>query len=124
MSLGLENFQHVTVSQEISITEKEEYSTNKKQLVPKNVIEDVLKVIRDENVSISLGYALQLACQRSEVVKEYFKGEKLTQKDSRKVKYLFLEINRHLNIKEIKRKPQVVVKWIDNENEKEVTLDK
>ena len=35
--------------------------------------------------SISLGYALQLACQRSEVVKEYFKNEKkLTQETAEK----------------------------------------
>ena len=55
--------------------------------VPEDVVEDILKIIRDEKGIISLGYALQLACQRSEIVKEYFKDEKkLTQRDSRTVK--------------------------------------
>ena len=71
--------------------------------IPADVIEDILKVIRDENGSKSLGYALHLACQRSEIVKEYFKDEKLVAKDSRKVKNLFVEINRHPNIEIIKK---------------------
>ena len=97
---------------------------NNKERIPKNVIEDILKVIRDENGIISLGYALQSACQRSEVVKEYFKDEKkLTQRDSRKVQNLFVEINRHPNIKPVKRKPELVVKWIANENEKETIVN-
>jgi hypothetical protein len=114
VSLYLETFQHVTPSQENHL-EKEENCTIKKQLVPEDVIEDVLKVIRDGNGSISLGFALQLACQKSEIVKEYFKDEKLTQRDSRKVKNLFVEINRHMKIKEVKRKPELVVRWIEQE---------
>ena len=121
VSLGPKNFQHVTVSHENCHREKEEeHCANKKQIVPKNVIEDILKVIRDENGSISLGNALQLACQRSKVVKEYFKDEKLASRKSRKVQNLFVQINRHLNIKVIKRKPQLVVKWIEQEQEKVV----
>ena len=101
-----------------------ESKTKHKEGIPENVIEDILKVIRDENGIISLGYALQSACQRSEVVKEYFKNEKkLTQRDSRKVQNLFVEINRHPNIKPLKRKPELVVKWIANENEKETTVN-
>ena len=68
-------------------------------------------------VSISLGYALQLACQRSEIVKEYFKDEEINSRDSRKVKNLFVEINRHPNIKVVKRKPELVVKWIERKEE-------
>ena len=63
-----------------------------------------------------MGYALQLACQRSEIVKGYFKDEKkLTQRDSRTVQNLFVEINRHPNIEVVKKKPQIVVKWIEQE---------
>lgn len=108
---------HVTPSQENCHTEKiEDHYSTKKQVVPKNVIEDVLKVIRDENGSISLGNALQLACQRSEIVKDFLRDvKKLTQRDSRKVQNLFVEINRHPNIKTVKRKPELVVKWIEKE---------
>ena len=97
--------------------EKEDHYAIKKQIVPKDVIEDILKVIRDENGLISLGYALQLACQRSEVVKEYFKDEKLVARESRKVRNLFVEINRHPKIEIVKKKPQLVVKWIEQEKE-------
>ena len=106
----------MTTSQEnCHIENKEDYNANETQKIPKNVIEDILKVIKDENGSISLGYALQLACQRSEVVKEYFKDEKLVARDSRKVRNLFVEINRHQNIKVVKKKPELVVKWIEKE---------
>ena len=68
----------MTTSQEnCHIENKEDYNANETQKIPKNVIEDILKVIRDENGIISLAYALQSACQRSEVVKEYFKDERI-----------------------------------------------
>jgi 3-methyladenine DNA glycosylase AlkD len=67
---------------------------------------------------------LQLAYQTSKLVKDFLRDvKKLTQKDSKKVKNLFVEINRNSNIKEIKRILQLVVKWIANEKE-DVTLDK
>ena len=105
-------FTHVTTSHENCHTEKiEDYTTNK-QLVPKNVIEDILKEIRDENGIIALGNALQLACQKSEMVRDYLRDEKLTARDSRKVRNLFVEINRHPKVEVVKKKPQLVVKWI------------
>jgi 3-methyladenine DNA glycosylase AlkD len=64
---------------------------------------------------------LQLACQKSKIVKDFLREEKkLTQRDSRKVQNLFVEINRHPNIKTIKRKPELVVKWIENQEKQEV----
>jgi hypothetical protein len=104
MPLGPKNFQDVTVSHQKYPME----STN----ILKNVIDDILKIIRDENRSISIGYALQLACQRSQIVRDYLRNEKkLTQRDSRKIQNLFVEINRHPNIKVEKRKPELVVRW-------------
>ncbi len=119
VSLGPENFQPVTASLEKCHTESE-YDQGDERI--KDVIEDILKIIRDENGLISLGYALHLAYQRSEVVREYFKGEKLIARENRKVRNLFVEINRHLNIEVVQRKPVLVVKWIANE-EKEVILN-
>ena len=111
-SLDPENFQSETAMHEnLNIKSK----TNCRE-VPADVVEDILKIIRDEKGIIALGYALQLACQRSEIVKGYFKDEKkLTQRDSRTVQNLFVEINRHPNIEVVKKKPQIVVKWIEQE---------
>ena len=99
-SLDLQNFQPMTSSYEKPNIESK---TNCRE-VPADVVEEILKIIRDENGSISLEYALHLACQRSEIVKEYFKDEKkLASKDSKKVKNLFVKINRHPNIEIIKK---------------------
>jgi hypothetical protein len=69
-------FMSVTPSQENCHTEKEDHYASNKQLVPKGVIEEILKVIKNEKGIISLGYSLQLACQRSEIVKDFLKVEK------------------------------------------------
>ena len=92
------------------------YAVNKtKQFVPEGAIEDILKVIKDENGQIALNYALQLSIQKSEMVKEFLQNEKLTARASRKVRNIFVEINRHRNIQVVKRKPQLVVRWVQNE---------
>jgi len=108
-SLGPENFQYVTPSHVNCHIESKTY----KHEIPKNVIEGILKIIREENGTISLGYALQIACQKSEVVKDFLKDEKLSSRESRKVRNLFVEIIRHSNIKAIKNKPKLDVKWIE-----------
>ena len=109
-SLGTENFQRVTVSHE---------NCHKKfSNVSENVTSEILDIIRNENGIISLGYSLQLACQKSETVRNYFKDEKLTSRESRKVRTLFVEIIRHHNIQVIERKPELVVKWIAKGNER------
>jgi hypothetical protein len=109
LSLGPKTFQRVTASQENKYKKSGD--------IPENILNEVLDIIKKENGSISLGYALQLACQRSEVVKEYFKNEKLTARESRKVRNLFVEINRHPKMEIVKKKPQLVVKWIEQEKE-------
>jgi hypothetical protein len=118
-SLGPENFQRVTLSHEKCHIEHNEPKPNQKQNIPKEVVEAILKIIRDEHGQIALNYALQLACQKSSKVKAFLKDEKLTARDSRKVRNIFVEINRHPNIKVVKKKPQLVVKWIEQEKQKE-----
>ena len=116
VSLGPENFQHVTVSHANCHTN----TTN----MPQNVVKEILDIIKSENGTISLGYTLQLACQRSQIVRDYLRKEKkLTQRDSRTVQNLFVEIVRHRNIKIIKRKPELIVKWIENEEKQEMTFN-
>jgi hypothetical protein len=113
-SLGPENFQRMTQSQE-----KNCHSES-----VKNVVNEIVEIVKIENGPISLGYALQLACQRSEIVRDYLRNEKkLTQRDSKPVRDLFLKINRHPNIKTIKRKPELVVKWIENEEIQEEMIN-
>ena len=115
-------FTRVTPSQENCHTENNESKLNQKQNVPNEIVEDILKLIIDEHGQIALNYALQLACQKSNKVKEFLKDEKLTARESRKVRNIFVEINRHPNIKVIKRKPQFIVKWIEQEKEKDEVL--
>ena len=117
--LGLKNFQHVTVSHENCHKESEE-RVNKNTNIPKIVINEILDIIKNENGLISLGYTLQLACKKSQIVRDFVKDEKLTSRESRKVRNLFVEIIRHPNIKVLKNKPELVVKWIKDENEKEM----
>ena len=111
-------FTPVTLSHENCHTE-----SNQKQNIPKGVVEDILKIIINEHGQIALNYVLQSACQKSSIVKEFLKNEKLTARDSRKVRNIFVEINRHPNIKVVKKKPQLVVKWIEQENEKKVLVN-
>ena len=116
-------FTHVTLSHENCHTENKELKPNQKQDILKEVIEDILKIIIEEHGQIALNYVLQLACQKSNTVKEFLKNEKLTARDSRKVRNIFVEIIRHPNIKVVKKKPQLVVKWIEQENEKEALVN-
>ena len=97
--------------------------SNQKQNIPKELVGDILKIIRDEHGQIALNYVLQSACEKSSIVKEFLKNEKLTARDSRKVSNIFVEINRHPNIKVVKKKPQLVVKWIEQENGKEALVN-
>ena len=98
-----------------------ESKINCKEEIPTDVIENILKVIRDENSGKSLEHTLHLAYQRSETVRDFLKDEKkLTHQDSRKVQNLFVKINRHPNIEIIK--PEFMVKWIEEEKE-EVTIN-
>ena len=116
-------FTLVTLSHENCHKENKELKPKQKKNILKEVVEDILKIIMDENGQIALNYALQSACQKSSTVKEYLKDEKLTARDSRKVRNIFVEINRHPNIKVVKKKPQLIVKWIESEKENEVLVN-
>jgi predicted methyltransferase len=83
--------------------EHNEPKSNQKQNILKEVVEDILKIITEEHGQIALNSVLELACQKSNKVKEFLKDEKLTARDSRKVRNIFVEINRHPNIKVVKK---------------------
>src|SRR5215204_6186781 len=100
-----------------------ELKPNQKQDIPKGVVENILKIIIEEHGQIALNYALQSACEKSSTVKEFLKNEKLSARDSRKVRNIFVEINRHPNVKAIKNKPQLIVKWIKQEEKEEVLVN-
>ncbi len=122
VSLGSENLQHVTLSHESYDKELEEATVKKNDTnINAHIINEILSIIKNENGAIELGSALKLTCQKSEVVKDFLRDEKkLTQRESKKVRNIFLEINRHPNIKTLKRKPELVVKWITADEEKEM----
>ena len=103
-------FTHVTLSQADRHTV---YKT--KQIIPKDVIEKIIQVVKDEKGQIAANLVIELAIQASQVVKEFIKDEKLTSRESRKVRNILVEIVRHPNIEIVKRKPQLVVKWLEKE---------
>ena len=86
-----------------------------KEMVPKNVIEDIIKVVKDEKGQTAANFVIELAIQASQVVKEFLKNENLTARESRKVRNILVEVVRHPNIEIVKRKPQLVVRWLDKE---------
>lgn len=84
----------------------------------KNVaFKEILKVIRSKQGSaISVNYAIECACANSEVVKNYLNG-KMTSRENRDVRDIVSNIVRHCNIDVIKQKPQIVVKWSENNDD-------
>jgi hypothetical protein len=78
------------------------------------VLQDILEIIKSANgSSIAVNPALKSLHDQSEQIRNYI-GDKLTTRDNRKVRNLCLKIIRHKNIKVIKTKPQLLVKWCDN----------
>ena len=75
------------------------------------VFEEILATIKDSNgFQIAVNSAIQSAYNRNEQVKAYL-GDKLTQRENKRVKNLCLKIIRHANIEVVKYKPQLVVRW-------------
>jgi len=84
----------------------------------KNVtFKEILKVIRSKQGSgIAVNYAIEYVCNNNEAVKKYLNG-KLTSRENRDVRDLISNIVRHSNIDVIKQKPQLVVKWSENNDD-------
>ncbi len=58
---------------------------------------------------------LRTVCKNNETVRNYL-GDKLTSRENRNVRDLVSNIIRHPNIKIIKNKPQLLVRWFENKD--------
>jgi len=97
---GSESFQRVTTSHANTKTIEGDLTRNK-----------ILEEIKKANGSvISVGNVLELVHKQYEFVKIYL-GNKLTQRENRKVRQLYLDIIRNNNIEVVKHKPQLLVRW-------------
>lgn len=77
--------------------------------------DEILTVIKEVNgFHIAVNSAIQSAYNRSKSVRAHI-GDKLTQRENKRVKNLCLKIIRHENIEVVKHKPQLIVKWCNDE---------
>ena len=115
---GVNHFEHVTEShchmQSSSSSSPTHPEENNESNIEDLVLQDILEIIKSANgSSIAVNPALESLHDQSEQIRNYI-GDKLTTRDNRKVRNLCLKIIRHKNIKVIKTKPQLLVKWCDN----------
>ena len=81
------------------------------------VLQEILAVTKEANGSqIAFNTAVELAYNESPQVREYLKDQKLTPRDSRRVRNLSIKVIRHENIIVVKHKPQLIIRWSDNNN--------
>jgi hypothetical protein len=109
---GFKHFQHVTQSHgHKQSSTKEGLNDAAKGEEEGKVLEEILATIKDSNsFQIAVNSAIQSTYNRNEQVRAYL-GDKLTQRENKRVKTLCLKINRHPNIEVVKYKPQLIVRW-------------
>jgi hypothetical protein len=119
---GSNQFQRVTVSQSQSHglhTPAQLSSTTilptqpspEEKAVLKAVLEAILDEIKSANGSqVAVNAVISSSCSKSEEIRAYL-GDKLTSRENRKVRDLFLMIIRHPDIDVVQHKPQLVVRW-------------
>ena len=120
---GSESNEHVTRSHS---EEKEEENQIQYQISPTitdtdgikyTALQEILKVIQLSRGSImAVNYAIGSVCKNNETVRNYL-GDKLTSRENRNVRDLVLNVIRHPNVKIIKNKPQLLVKWFESNND-------
>lgn len=124
---GSNSLEHVTISHsttdecEVEGEQQSPYhipSSIKENEGIKNVaFKEILQVIRSkQGFGIAVNFAIECACANSEAVKNYLNG-KMTSRENRDVRDIVSNIVRHCNIDVIKQKPQIVVKWSENNDD-------
>jgi len=121
---GAESFEHVTLSH-AEEEDKEEHQTQypvsptitDSDGINYTALQEILKTIQlcDGSI-IAVNYAIGAVCKNNETVRNYL-GDKLTSRENRNVRDLVLNVIRHPNVKIIKNKPQLLVKWFESNND-------
>ena len=109
---GSKQFQHVTQSHgHIQSSTIEEELNDATKGEEDKILEAILDEIKSANGSqVAVNAVISSAYSKSEQVRAYL-GDKLTQRENKRVKNLCLRINRHPNIWVIKWRPQLIVRW-------------
>jgi hypothetical protein len=77
------------------------------------LLQEVLSFIEStKGLQIAVSTAVTSAWNRHEQIRNYL-GDKLTTRENRRVRDLYLRIIRHPNIEVVKHKPQLIVRWSD-----------
>jgi hypothetical protein len=110
------NFKHVTESQShrlctSTLIPSTTIPPTQPSLEEKAVLEAILDEIKSADGSqVAVNAVINSSYSKSEEIRSYL-GDKLTSRENRKVRDLYLMINRHPNIEVVKYKPQLVVRW-------------
>jgi hypothetical protein len=121
--LGSKYFQRVTASYDENDDICHMGSDSKIDTRIENIpLQEVLSVIESaKSHDIAVSTAVASTCNAHNQIRNYL-GDKLTTRENRRIRDLYLRIIRHPNIEVIKYKPQLIVKWLDKEQSSE-TVD-
>lgn len=110
--LGVGLIQHVATSHSHTQNQTINYEAdNQDSKENRLILDQILDEIRNANgLVVSVATVLEFAYRRYESVRIYI-GEKLTQRENRKVRQLYLAIIHTKDIEVVKHKPQLLVKW-------------
>jgi hypothetical protein len=115
--VGSKYFQRVTASHDENDDDcHTEFESKINSRIEDIVLQEVLSIIESVNgLQIAVSSAVASAWNAHEQIRNYL-GDKLTTRDSRRIRDLYLKIIRHPSIEVIKHKPQLIVRWSDKES--------
>jgi hypothetical protein len=86
------------------------------------ILQKILSIIESaKGHQIAISTVMTCIWNASEQIQNYL-GDKLTTRENKRIRDLYLRIIRHPNIEVVKHKPQLIVRWSDKESSSE-TLD-
>jgi hypothetical protein len=109
------SLEHVTESNEVVCHTPSGLSIENNDSAFNSVLHELLDFTKLSNgSSISFNSAIQSICKNNEVTRNYL-GDKLTARENRSVRDLYIKVIRHPNIEVIKHKPQLLIKWKEDD---------
>jgi hypothetical protein len=114
--LGSKYFQHVTAPYDKNDDNCHTGSNSKIDTgIENRALQEVLSVIESgKGHQIAVSTAVTSVLKAHEQIRNYL-GDKLTTRENRRMRDLYLRIIRHPNTEVIKHKPQLIVKWSNKE---------
>lgn len=109
-------FQRVTASQDENGDNcHTELASKTNSRIENILLQEVLSFIEStKGLQIAVSTAVTSVWNRHEQIRNYL-GDKLTTRENRRIRDLYLQIIRHPNIEVVKHKPQLIVRWSDKE---------